>query len=389
VVTIFSQILKVMSQKEDRRSNREGPDSNPSLHAAPQTLTRLLLDEGSLTERYKFKYKEVFDKFQELVDLSSKKSPNSKLGHKIIPNSAFDPAPEYLKSRETSHVKTFSPLELVATATLIAVHGQSRTAATLIDDVKEMRLYLRRNHKDLRLNNQCWATVWKFIDTEIIKLRGDGQAVPGRGVATSADEESSDDELVPASRRARVRLGPARRRAAATASQNTTATGNVVAGGSAAEGESTATGGREDTAGTAENTHSKGTDVLRRNLQLTEMESPTGFGIVTENPVPAKTFDSYMNQVILSVPEGITANSSNQPTISHSPYIIPSPSRLADTRSDSGGPVSRLTDFASIAGDGVLSARDSLQKNMDIGDFDMGEASGLGGHPVGKKRRHS
>jgi hypothetical protein len=196
VMTIFCQILEVMHPSGNKKTNREGVGQTPTLQASPQVLTRLLLDDQSLSEAVKAKFKEVFDKFQELVSLSSRKSHTTKFGYKIIPNSAFDPAPDYLRERSVGHVKTFSPLELVATAILLSVHADSRTTGMLVGDIKEMRIYLRRAHKDLRLNPACWATAWQFIEVDLISLRGGRGAVPRNGVASNMDEEDlEDDEL--------------------------------------------------------------------------------------------------------------------------------------------------------------------------------------------------
>jgi hypothetical protein len=85
-------------------------------------------------------------------------------------NTVFDPSPKFLRDSGVNHVRTFSPLELVVTAVLVAVHMDHRTDKQLLDDVKAMRLYLRVEHKDLRVNAQCWATSWYFI-TEIMDRR--------------------------------------------------------------------------------------------------------------------------------------------------------------------------------------------------------------------------
>lgn len=193
VMTVFCQILEVMHPSGNKRTNREGVGQTPTLQASPQVLTRLLLDDKSLSEAVKAKFKEVFDKFQELVDLSSQPSYATKFGYKIIPNSAFDPAPDYLRERDVGHVKTFSPLELLATAILLLVRSDLRSTGMLIGDIKEMRIYLRRAHKDLRLNPACWATAWQFIDMDLISLRGGRGATRRNGVAVIADEEEDDD----------------------------------------------------------------------------------------------------------------------------------------------------------------------------------------------------
>jgi hypothetical protein len=194
VVTIFSQICEVLSPSGNKRTNREGVGQTPTLQASPQVLTNLLLDKKPPSEAIKAKFKEVFDKFQELVDLSTQKSQTTKFGYKVIPNSAFDPAPDYLRERGVGHVKTFSPLELLATAILISFHGDLRTTGMLLGDIKEMRMYLRREHKDLRLNPACWATVWKFIEVDLIRLRGGRGAVQKGGAAANTVDGGDDDD---------------------------------------------------------------------------------------------------------------------------------------------------------------------------------------------------
>jgi hypothetical protein len=163
IVTIFAQILEVKFLMDDP----ESIGSTPALQSNPQALTKLLLSHGSLNEAVKALLKDVFDTYQRLVDICSQVSVNNKGGYKIIKNSAFDPSPRFLEDKKVDHVKTFSPLELLATAILILYHMSSRTQDMLLDDIKNMRYYLRENHRDLRINNQCWTTAWKFIDQEL------------------------------------------------------------------------------------------------------------------------------------------------------------------------------------------------------------------------------
>ena len=109
-------------------------------------------------------------------------------------NSVFDPAPDFLRAARIVHVRTFSPLELVVTAILVAVHMDHRTNEQLLEDVKEMRLFLRKKHKDLRVNAQCWNTAWSFITKEMdvrlsssskLHLSIEGRR-PGEGQSSSA-----------------------------------------------------------------------------------------------------------------------------------------------------------------------------------------------------------
>jgi hypothetical protein len=185
-----------MNPSGNRRTNREGTGQTPTLQASPQVLTGLLSDEKPPSEAMKAKFKEVFDTFQKLVDLSSQTSHTSKSGYKITPNSAFDPAPDYLREPGVGHVKTFSPLELLATAILILVHSDSRSTGMLIGDIKEMRLYLRRAHKDLRLNPACWATVWKFIEVDLESLRGGRDVTRKKNASVSMIGEAYNEEEI-------------------------------------------------------------------------------------------------------------------------------------------------------------------------------------------------
>jgi hypothetical protein len=150
-----------------RLLHAESPDQIPKLQSSVQSNFRLLQDNQSLNEGIKATCKEVFNRFQKVVDHCMRKSRNARMGVKIIPNSAFDPAPDFLVEKGVGHVKSFSPLELLATAILILVHSNTRSDRELIDDIKELRVYLRKEYKDLRLNGQCWGTAWQYIDSEM------------------------------------------------------------------------------------------------------------------------------------------------------------------------------------------------------------------------------
>lgn len=191
---MFCQILEVLHPSGNKRSNREGVGTKPVLQASPQVLTRLLCDDTSLTEAVKAKYKKVFDKYLLLVEQSTKHSTKSKNGFVVIQNSAFDPAPDYLREKRVGHVKTFSPLEQLGTAILLLVHMENRTDMMLLGDIKEMRYYLREHHKDLRLNNMCWTTVWEFIENDLIRRRGGEGVVLRRRAKDSREEEDNDEE---------------------------------------------------------------------------------------------------------------------------------------------------------------------------------------------------
>jgi hypothetical protein len=191
-----------MHPSGDKTKNREGVDTTPTLQSSPTVLTRLMANDAALNEGVKAKMMEVFNKYQELVDLSTVTDARSKHGFTVIPNSAFDPAPDYLMEPGVGHVKTFSPLELLATAILILVHHKSRTNQMLLGDIKEMRHFLRENEKDLRVNNVCWRVTWSYIDEIMVQRRGGRGAVRKRnfegvgGADFVVDDGQDSDEVV-------------------------------------------------------------------------------------------------------------------------------------------------------------------------------------------------
>lgn len=180
IITIFCQIMEVMSPSADKKKNREGAGWKPTYQASPSNLTKLLTDSPSLNESVKRKFKKVFDKYAELVESCSTPDEDSPTGFKIKPNSCFAPSPEGVRNRGVTHVKTFSPLEVVATAILLLRHMDDRTNKMLQGDIMEMRVYLRQKNKDLRLNNTCWADCYQYIDVDMIQLRGGAGATRRR-----------------------------------------------------------------------------------------------------------------------------------------------------------------------------------------------------------------
>jgi len=165
VLTIFTMIQEVMAKNKKKRPNNKDA---PTLQASPQALLRVLDSQGDINPVLKLKLKAIFDRYEGLVKLCSVQVTATKF--KVKMNTVFDPNPRFLRDSGVNHVRTFSPLELVVTAVLVAVHMDHRTDEQLLDDVKAMRLYLRVEHKDLRVNAQCWATAWFFI-TEIMDRR--------------------------------------------------------------------------------------------------------------------------------------------------------------------------------------------------------------------------
>ena len=146
---------------QEVHAGRRKRTTAPTLQASPQALIRVLEDKQSINMLLKLRFKAIFDKFEALVKMSSTRITTTR--YKINRNSVFDPAPDFLRGEDVEHVRTFSPLELIATAILVSCHMDERSDAQLLEDVKEMRYHLRVKHKDLRVNAQCWVTVWDFI----------------------------------------------------------------------------------------------------------------------------------------------------------------------------------------------------------------------------------
>ncbi|CAD6444671.1 b8db7d67-9458-4472-afac-c64092c8f8c3 [Sclerotinia trifoliorum] len=137
----------------------------PSLQASPQALMRVLEDPEPISMGLKLAFKDVFGRFESLIKKSSSKLADDQC--KLLKDSVFDPAPDFLKESDVNHVRTFSPLELVTSGILISYHKDKRSNDALLEDIKAMRRFLRLKHRDLRVNTQCWATAWEFISEHV------------------------------------------------------------------------------------------------------------------------------------------------------------------------------------------------------------------------------
>jgi hypothetical protein len=150
--------------------------SKPTLQASQLVLTRILEDKAPIDEELKRLFRAIFDKFAELVEMSSTELSNSR--RKINRDSAFDPTPLWLRDKEVDHGKSFSPIELIATAVLITIHMEKQTNKELLEDIIWMRHYLRTRANDLRVNIPCWRIVWEFVSTEINNRRNNKASMP-------------------------------------------------------------------------------------------------------------------------------------------------------------------------------------------------------------------
>lgn len=154
-------IQEVLSRSANSRRGKP----IPSLQASPQALMRVLEDPEPISMGLKLAFKDVFDRFESLIKKSSTRLSNGR--YKLLKDSVFDPSPEFLKDQDVNHVRTFSPLELVASGILISYHKDKRSDDALLEDIKSMRRFLRLKHRDLRVNAQCWATAWEFISEHV------------------------------------------------------------------------------------------------------------------------------------------------------------------------------------------------------------------------------
>lgn len=107
-----------------------------------------------------------------------------------------------------TRIKTFSPIELVGVCCLLSQKGAERPNGMLRGDILAMRTHLRELHSDLRMNKECWLSIWRFID-QLENYRGavDGSTVrkaPAKAIKrkprpTQAEIDSfvEDERLMP------------------------------------------------------------------------------------------------------------------------------------------------------------------------------------------------
>lgn len=116
-------------------------DGVPRLQHTIPSLERFSRNQDSLNTKTKSHLREVFELFNELVDADVTTFGN----------------------RGYTRVKTFAPIELVAVAVLLSQH-KKRPTGMLQGDIATLRDHLRSKHEDLRMNGNCWASAWEFID---------------------------------------------------------------------------------------------------------------------------------------------------------------------------------------------------------------------------------
>ena len=142
LLACFSQIMEVTS------GDWNG-GSTPKLKAGAHTIKKLIRRPDLLDDALRARLHRTFTTFKRL----------------ILHDASVFLDTSYARS------KNFSPLEMVAVAVLISQYGESRTDALLCGDIALFRKEIRRVHRDLFLNAECWRTAWTFIE-DLESLRG-------------------------------------------------------------------------------------------------------------------------------------------------------------------------------------------------------------------------
>ncbi len=161
-MTCFSQIYECLDPS--------AANGIPLLRSSVGALNSFLVNEPALDSRTRDHLRRVFTLYNDLVEED----------------------PQTFRNNGYRHVKTFAPIELIAVAVLISLHGLTRPRGMLLGDIRALREHLRSKHADLRTNKVCWSSAWEFID-DLEGQRGtiDGstsiKVTPrGRGTKTTA-----------------------------------------------------------------------------------------------------------------------------------------------------------------------------------------------------------
>ncbi|SLM40519.1 Domain of unknown function DUF262 [Lasallia pustulata] len=137
-------------------------DGVPRLQHTIPSLERFSRNQDSLNTKTKSHLRDVFTLFNELVEEDA---------------TTFG-------DRGYTRVKTFAPIELVAVAVLLSQH-RKRPKGMLQGDIATLRDHLRSRHEDLRMNGNCWASAWEYIDN-VERYRGavDASTIQKKGGKT-------------------------------------------------------------------------------------------------------------------------------------------------------------------------------------------------------------
>ena len=133
ILTCFSQIYECLDPTQ--------PNGVPRLRNTMKALESLCSNPQSLDTVTKSHLRSVFETFQGLVDMD----------RTIFEDNGY------------RTIKTFAPIELIAVCCLIS-QKMERPLGMLRGDILAMRKQMREIHPDLRVNRECWASIWKFIE---------------------------------------------------------------------------------------------------------------------------------------------------------------------------------------------------------------------------------
>jgi hypothetical protein len=151
----FSQILEVMHPNT--------ANGIPTLKTSHTALPKLLKNKNAVDDSLKSHLASIWHTFQDLI--------------------ALDPAIFTNENKYLRGVQTFAPVEMVAITVLISMYSETRNNRLLLGDISALRVALRENFVDLRLNSIVWKFIWEYLD-ELEAIRG---AVEGTAVDRMRD----------------------------------------------------------------------------------------------------------------------------------------------------------------------------------------------------------
>ncbi|KAF1851931.1 uncharacterized protein K460DRAFT_351795 [Cucurbitaria berberidis CBS 394.84] len=135
-LSCFSQIVEVM--------HPTAANGIPVLKTNYAALPKLLGNKSAVDDGIKSHLANVWNTLKDLIELD----PDT-----------FTNADKYLWG-----VKTFAPVEMVAVTVLISQYSETQNHQLLLKNIKDLRVALRGQFVDLRLNSTVWKFVWDFIE---------------------------------------------------------------------------------------------------------------------------------------------------------------------------------------------------------------------------------
>ena len=133
ILACFSQIYECLDPIQ--------ANGVPRLRNSMKSIESLCSNPQSLDAMTKSHLRFVFETFRGLVELD----------RSIFEDNGY------------RTVRTFAPVELIAVCCLIS-QKMERPLGMLRGDILAMRKQMREIHPELRVNRECWASIWKFIE---------------------------------------------------------------------------------------------------------------------------------------------------------------------------------------------------------------------------------